>query len=305
MSTAQKKSWLDRLGSGWMVISAAGFATMGFMVKILVKDVGFSPPESVFWRMLVAVLVLGGLAFKRRDTLKTSHFAAQLIRAVMGLTSLLMYFYLITRLPLPTAVTLSYTSVIWFIILSILLRRKVKPSVAACAFAGFIGVILMLQPVFNAGQKWLVIPGLATGVTAALAYIQVKKLTLLQEPEWRIVFYFSLISVVVSGIWTAFLGFHPMTVKTIGLIIILGLAGLVGQLCMTLAYAKGSLFISSILSYLTIVFAFILDTLFLHQQVDWKEVLGIAVIILSGVAGNTFNQKKIKTNKPKKEYHGC
>ena len=302
MSVMQQKSWLNRLGSGWMIISAAGFATMGFTAKILMKDMHFSPSESVFWRMLVAVFVLGGLTWKRGQTLKTPHFTAQLTRAAMGLTSLLMYFYLITRLPLSTAVTLSYTSVIWFIILSIFWRRKVKLSVAVCALVGFVGVILMLQPVFKGGQKWLVIPGMATGMTAALAYIQVKQLTLMQEPEWRIVFYFSLISAIVSGIWTVFLGFHPLTLKTIGLIVVLGLAGLVGQLCMTLAYAKGNLFISSILSYLTIVFAFNLGALFLHQRVDGKELLGALMIILSGVASNAFNQKKIKF---KEKSHGC
>ncbi|MBN3859069.1 EamA family transporter [Neisseriaceae bacterium PsAf] len=285
------------MGSLWMVVASLGFALMGYFVKICSQY--FDYQEIVFWRMLFATIVLILIASARGQSIKTPYLKGHIIRGLVGTIALILYFYLITYLPLATAVTLSYTSVIWFIIFSFfILKQRVSPLVLLCAIIGLIGVALLVQPTFSQGQIGITLVGILTGAISALAYIQVKELTLLKEPEWRIVFYFSLIGTIVTGIWSLFSGFHSLTLENFAYILAMGASALVGQMCMTLAYSKGDLFISSILSYLTIVFSFLIGFFILGDQLSVKEGMGILLVIASGVMSSVFNQKK---QKPKKK----
>ncbi|QRN40717.1 MAG: EamA family transporter [Neisseriaceae bacterium] len=282
------------MDSLWMVIASLGFSLMGYFVKICSQY--FDYQEIVFWRMLFATTVLLAIAKVKGQSIKTSHFKNHVIRGVIGTIALILYFYLITYLPLATAITLSYTSVIWFIVFSFfILKQKVSLLVLFCATLGLIGVALLVQPTFSQGQIGITLVGILTGVISALAYIQVKQLTILKEPEWRIVFYFSLIGTTITGIWSSFSGFHTVTLENFVYILFMGASALVGQMCMTLAYSKKDLFMSSILSYLTIVFSFLIGFFILGDQLSLKEGIGILLIVASGLMSSLFNRNKVKS----------
>ena len=57
---------------------------------------------------------------------------------------------------------------------------------------GFAGVALILRPTIEQDQLWHGLIGLLSGMIAATAYLQVTALGRAGEPEYRIVFYFSL-----------------------------------------------------------------------------------------------------------------
>ena len=285
---------MPQLGSFWMIICAISFALMSICVKLLGSH--FSTPEIVFWRMLPATILLLLIAKLRAQTVKTVHIKSHITRALLGTGALTLNFFSITHLPLATAVTLTYTSVIWMAALSVfLLKRKVSIFVFLCAVLGLIGVIILLRPSGSSRQTLYILLGTLTGMLSALAYIQVKELTLLQEPEWRIVFYFSLIAACVTGIWSAIIGFHPIDYKSIELIAGLSITSLIGQLAMTLAYSQGDLLISSIFSYLTIIFSFVCGAVILGEKLGAVETLGILIILSSGILSSIadyFNLKK-------------
>jgi len=73
--------------------------------------------------------------------------------------------------------------------------------------------VLLLQPTLQQDQLLPGLLGLISGFLAGIAYLNVKQLGLIGEPEARIVFYFSLIASIGSGVWMLFNTVHTITRK--------------------------------------------------------------------------------------------
>ena len=94
-----------------MVLAAFLFASMGVCVKFASSN--FNPAELVFYRGVLGMLFLWGLARSTGVRLKTSYPGMHAWRSAIGVTSLGAWFYAIAHLPLATAMTLNYMSSVW------------------------------------------------------------------------------------------------------------------------------------------------------------------------------------------------
>jgi drug/metabolite transporter (DMT)-like permease len=99
---------LPNLGSLWMLVAALGFAIMGALVKIGAQK--FSAAELVFYRSLFGLLSIWLFICMQKLPLATPYIGKHMSRALVGFTSLVLFFYAIAHLPLATAITLNYTS---------------------------------------------------------------------------------------------------------------------------------------------------------------------------------------------------
>ena len=147
---------------------------------------------------------------------------------------------------------------------------------------GFIGVVILLKPA-TGGDTFAMLIGLASGAISGYAYLQVRELSLLGEPAWRIVFYFSLLSTIIAGLLALYFGFSPATLANLPYIIGIGVTALAGQLLMTYAYQVGQKFVVATLSYMTVVFALLFGVWLFGERLDWVSLLGIGVIVASGI----------------------
>lgn len=86
---------------------------------------------------------------------------------------------------------------------------------------GFVGVIFLLRPTIHARELPASLLGLSAGFLSSIAALNTKRLTDVKEPDWRVVFYFSLISTVITGMSLCFHGFHPINQQ--GGLILLGI----------------------------------------------------------------------------------
>jgi S-adenosylmethionine uptake transporter len=158
---------------------------------------------------------------------------------------------------------------------------------------GFVGVALVLRPTLSAGQLVGGMVGLLSGMFAALAYLQVASLARAGEPDSRTVWYFSLGSVLVGGLGmlvvggTAWSGWQGVWLLPIGLL------ALGGQLCMTRAYASGATLVVANLQYTGIVFASLYGVWIFGDRIDALAVLGIGLIIVSGVVATALRARAI------------
>ncbi|QNA87936.1 DMT family transporter [Massilia sp. Dwa41.01b] len=183
----------------WMLFASFAFALMGTCVKL--ASTRYSIAEIVLVRGLVGVALLFFLARIKGRSLATPEPLAHLWRGLLGVASLWLWFAAIARLPLATAVTLNYLSPIWTavaLIVAALWRgeRRFPWALLAAILASFGGVVLVLRPAFAANQWLGGLMALASGALAALAYLMVRRLSRKGEPEYRVVFYFSLLNVV-------------------------------------------------------------------------------------------------------------
>lgn len=284
---------INRMGSAWMIVSAFLFAAMGALVKYATQEFHFNFYELVFWRTVCSMSLLGLMAVVQKKRFVTPHWFRHIGRGVAGTLGLLLFFYCLQHLPLATATTLNYTSSIFLAVLSFLLLKEcIERRMMIALLLGFLGVVVLLQPTWVANQEWAGIMGLLGGLCAAWAYLQVRQLSELGEPSWRIVFYFSLVATMVTGSLATLKGWSPITTDTVPAIIGIGLTGTAAQICLTRAYQVGRKFLVAVLSYLTVVFSMLFGWILFSESVGLLQTIGIFIIVLSGVLGSLKNIKR-------------
>jgi len=270
-----------------MLVAALGFAIMGALVKV--GSAKFSSAELVFYRSLFGfIIILITVRFKQFP-LQTAHLKKQLARALLGFTALLMFFYAIGHLPLATAITLNYTSPLFLAaFMPFMLHEKPKKIFYLALIISFVGVVLLLKPSFASQDLLAGLLGLGSGIGAGLAYLHVKQLSNLHEPDWRTVFYFTFISTIGAGIWMLFeqLLFgqvSPITWQDLPVLVGLGTSATIAQLALTRAYRTGKTLTVASLSYTTVVISSFFGILFWGEHLSPSEWLAIGLIITSGV----------------------
>lgn len=269
-------------GLFYMVIACLSFALMLVFVKLAGQKFAMHTYEITFWRVLFSLVVLGGFSWIKGRDFHTAYPKAHFWRSLAGSIALLMNFYVAIHLPLAAASVLQNTSTLFLGILSIIILKQ-KPTLInwLSLILGFIGVVVLLKPT-EGGDLFAMLMGLASGAISGYAYLQVRELSLLGEPAWRIVFYFSLLASIISGILAMSVGF-TLSLASLPYIIGIGVTALLGQLFLTYAYQVGQKFVVAVLNYLGVVFAMLFGVMWFGEVLDTWALLGIAIIVASGI----------------------
>jgi S-adenosylmethionine uptake transporter len=240
------------------------------------------------------LLIVGALVAARKGSLRTSHGGAHFIRGLVGSISLIGYFYGMTQLPLATAQTLNYTSPIFLAIATVVvLGEKFSSWLVAAIVLGFAGVATLLQPTLGAGREGPAMIGLFSGVLASWAYLSTRALGKLGEPDYRVVFWFTVFgSVICAGWQLSTSSFHAVRLDNIWILLGIGLCGNIAQLAMTRAYRTGNTLVCGALSYSTLVFGAIATFIVWNDAMDPQEWVGMGIIIASGILAMRVEKKE-------------
>ncbi len=287
----------------WMVLAAFFFAGMAVCVKF--ASTSFSSFELVFFRGLVSLAFMAVVLRASSTPWRTPVPLMHLTRSIIGATSLGAWFYAIAHLPVATAMTLNYMSGVWiaaFIVGGSLLYggQEKQGALMATVLMGFAGVVMTLHPTIEKDQLFAGVVGLLSGISAAMAYLQVTALGKAGEPETRTVFYFSLGTIAVGAISLP-LGKHTdwsqLHWQEAAWILPIGVLASLGQLAMTRAYRKGSTLVVASMQYSGIVFAALFGALLMDEEIEALGWAGMAVIVVSGLIA-TFLRTRALPNTP-------
>ncbi len=263
---------------------AAGFlfGCMGVFVKLGAAQ--FSSAELAFYRSLFGLLLTLAMLHGGRFSFATPHRMGHVWRGLSGTVAMILFFYCITTLPLATAITLNYTSSLFLTLLTILVfKDRFHLPLSGTLALGFAGVILLLRPALAHDQLAPGLLGLASGFLAGVALLNVRQLGQRGEPAVRIVFYFNLVATAGCGLWMLREPLHPLTLRTLPLLLAIGASATLAQLAMTRAYRLGQTIVVSSLSYSTIAFSALFGMLLWHETLPLVGWLGMLLIIASGV----------------------
>jgi S-adenosylmethionine uptake transporter len=281
----------------WMLFAAFVFAFMGVCVKLASEH--YSISEIVMYRGAIGMIFLLVMTRVRGGTMATPLPWHHLRRGVAGVASLWLWFYAVSKLPLASAMTLNYMSPVWMALMLLVISWKHGKSLftwglGSAIAASFIGVLLLLQPSFQANLIGPILLGLLSGILSALAYLQVRQLGLMGEPEYRVVFYFSAMGFLVGfGGHTVSEQFnwHAHTAKGIALLLAVGLCATIAQIAMTRAYRLGHPLVTANLQYSGIVFSSIWGIIVWQDLLGVTSWLGIIVILVSGMVTTFYNYR--------------
>jgi S-adenosylmethionine uptake transporter len=291
-----------------MVLGAFLFATMGVCIKF--ASAHFNSFEIVGYRGLIGMLFLVGVTRARGVSLATRVPMMHVWRSIVGVTALLTWFYSIAHLPLATSMTLNYMSSIWIAAFllggSLLLQRSQTPlrqqgPLFLTVLAGFGGVAMVLRPTFDDQQVLGGLSGVMSGLFSAFAYLQVAALARAGEPESRTVFYFSIGAFFVGLVGMLATEAHPLNQVHALWLIPIGLLAVLGQLCMTRAYASGATLVVANLQYFGIAFAGLYSLVVFGDQLSAIGWTGMALIVASGIAA-TFLRERAVPRLPAEEH---
>lgn len=271
-----------------MIGAAFVFAVMGAVIKHL-SD-WYSPFEIVFYRGLVAVLLMGGWILATGRSVRTPRFGMHATRSLVGTIAMTCWFSTFATLPLATAVTLNYTSPL-FIALAVAgigwWRGGSAPMrgwLYLAIVASFIGVLMILRPAVERDHAGVLLVGLLSGALGAFAYMQVRRLSRQGEPDWLVVFWFSVTNTLFGLVGASMLGWHGVEARHVVLLVLVGVLASMGQLMMTRAFGRGHTLLVANLQYVGVIFATVIGWFAFADRFEWIELAGIALIVASGIA---------------------
>tara|TARA_B100001559_G_scaffold94598_1_gene79207 strand:- start:190 stop:957 length:768 start_codon:yes stop_codon:yes gene_type:complete len=233
-------------------------------------------------RSAVIAFAVAAFAASRGISLKVNDHRTMLLRCIVGLIAMILYFTALGRIPIGQAVTLQYTGPLFVALLSgRILAERVSPSVAILVLTAFAGIVLIISPEVGSVDPNALL-ALGSGFFAALAYMYVRELRKTDSPA-TVIFWFAAFSVVGSIVQSAPY-VSELDSNTIAALIGIGIGAGGGQVGITMAYHKANAAWVSAFSYLTVLVATFYGFTFFGESLSVADWIGGALVVGSGVA---------------------
>jgi drug/metabolite transporter (DMT)-like permease len=280
-------------GIKYMLFASLLFAFMGAFAKQLSDSM--PSLEVVFFRNVFGVvLILLSIYHKPLNQIGGKPWLL-IFRGMAGFIALLFFFYNISQIPLGEAMTFSKTSTIFTAIFAyIFVKEKLGFKGWIGVFVGFIGILFITKFDGSSLDKtdWL---GILCGVGAGLAYTSIRELRKYYDSRAIVLSFMGIgtIGPVILMFISEFYqndnldfmlsSFVLPTSKDILFIILLGVTATFAQIYMTKAYSCAKAGIIGTISYANIAFSIILGLLLGDNFPDIWIILGIILIVCSGL----------------------
>ena len=278
--TEEKMPDSPRAAVIWMIFGSFCFGTMNALVK-------WTSDHTDVWmiimvRSAVIAFAVAAFAASRGISLKVNDHRTMLLRCIVGLIAMILYFTALGRIPIGQAVTLQYTGPLFVALLSgRILAERVSASVASLVLTAFAGIVLIVSPEVGTVDPNALL-ALGSGFFAALAYMYVRELRKTDSPA-TVIFWFAAFSVVVS-IFQSAPHISELDSNTIAALIGIGIGAGGGQVGITMAYHKANAAWVSAFSYLTVLVATFYGFSLFGETLSLADWLGGALVVGSGIA---------------------
>ena len=224
------------------------------------------------------------------------HRRLLLARGITSTLGVILYFFTIQNIPLPSAMILRYTAPIFTALIGVFMLNELI-RVQQWLFFGlsFLGVILVHG--FKVDEaSWYILSGLGSAFFKGLSNSIIRRLEHEEHPQ-VITFYGYMSSLPLAGIYftSDYAVLQGQDWFFIGCISVLGY---LGHYNTVRAFQFGPIVPVSAIAYLSIVYALLFNYFLLHETLSWTKLSGIALVLL-GVLLNVFYKHTETTDKKK------
>ena len=276
-----------------MLLSTLSFAFMNAIVKYLVN---FSTFQLVFFRSIGSLLITYSFLKSQGIPQWGNQKKLLILRSLVGVTSMILFFWGLHYISIGSAVTLRYVSPIFAALLAVVyLKEVIKPIQWIFFFMAFAGVFL-IKSYDSSGSSFGVLLVLLAAFFSAIVYILIAKIGSGDHPV-VVVHYFMLLATVVGGIGS-FFSWKTPSGKNLILLISLGFFGFFGQLFMTKAFRNGEAHMVAPFKYVEVLFTLLFGFFVLSEQYEFFQLVGTFLVIF-GLVFNIIYKSYLKKEQKK------
>jgi drug/metabolite transporter (DMT)-like permease len=211
---------------------------------------------------------------------KTKKLHLHILRGLNGLISMVLWFNVVTVLPLSEAVSISFIIPILTTVTAIfLLKEKVYTRGWIATAIGFLGILIILRPGFKEFNV-IYFYSFASVIMWVISNIIIKVMTK-SEKLTTIVVYMSLI-MLISSIPFAIPYIKPLDFNNICWFALLGLTSNLAHICISSSYSKANLSTVQPFDFTRLIFTIVISYFAFDETIDAWVILG-SLIILCGV----------------------
>ncbi|MCR4674548.1 MAG: DMT family transporter [Lachnospiraceae bacterium] len=279
---------------GILYIICAGFC-FACMTLFLKLSGDISSFEKSFFRNLVAIFFALGVMLKNKIPFTVGdrqNYKYLISRSLFGTIGIFCNFYAVDHLVIADANMLNKLSPFFAIIFSFfLLKEKVKPYQALCVIIAFFGTLLILKPGVDSLTTFPAFIGVIGGMSAGLAYTNVRLASTHGVKGPVIVLFFSVFSCIMSIPFSLY-NYTPLSGTQLLFLLLAGLAATGGQFSITAAYSHAPAREISVYDYTQIIFAALLGMIVLGELPDALSFAGYGIICGAGILMFIITKKK-------------
>ncbi len=267
-----------------------------FLVSVLIAIVrhlseNFHVFFIIMMRNFFAFFLFIPLMFRSRKNLfKTQNLHLHILRNINGIVAMMVWFYTVTLLPLPEAVSFTFiVPIITTLAAVFFLKEKVNSNILLALLTGFIGILIIIRPGFHQFKTAYIFAFLTT-ILWSISNLIVKKMTKTDSPE-TIVGYMSLIMLIISipfGITKV----SPMNFSDVFWLLMLGLFSNLSHLSMSAAYSKADLSLVQPFDFTRLIFTAIISYFAFGEKADIWTWVGSLIILVGTIFVAPKNKKK-------------
>lgn len=273
-----------------MLISTLAFACMNSTVKYL-ADV--NTYQIVLFRSLGSLVFTFGFLLKNKIPMIGKNNTLLISRAVLGATSMMLFFMSVKYLSIGTAVSLRYVAPIFASIFAVfLLKEKIKRLQWLFFVISLLGVFVLKgfdDQLYTTGLILVMLASILSG----LVYVIISKIGKSEHPI-VIVNYFMVFATLLGGILSINNWVTPAGNEWLFLML-LGVFGYFGQVYITKAFQTASTNIVAPIKYFEVIYTATFGVFIFGEIYTFWSLLGISLII-GGLILNIWYTSKFKNS---------
>ena len=279
LAAAGQLQFKPRLGVLYMLGAIFVLGSTDALVKWSSGNI--DPIQIGFTRFLVSlvmVLWIVGRSEPGFTVLRTRRPIEHAARAFCAAIELTAFYIAISLIPLPTAMSIIAASPIFGTLLGVVfLRERLRLGGWVAILAGFIGMLLVVQPEEGVDSTLGTIAVLTSVVLWCLAQLFARRLST-TESNLTILFYYALGGVIILGIATPFVWSDPAPLEWIAILAV-GIFGCVGQYFLILSLRYAPLSVLAPFEYSALIWASLYGYIFWGDVLGPIAIVGVAIIV--------------------------
>ncbi len=279
-------------GIAYMLAAMFTFSLMNNFIRFASEEM--QTAQIALFRNLFSLMLMAAWIFAthRPMVLRTDRLKSHLLRAVIGIISIEIWFHSVAVMPLNEATALSFTAPVFTTLFAIVfLKERSTFARWAAVILGFAGTLIILRPGGDALNSAAMLVLVSSGLMA-VGGILIKTMTRSEHPD--LIIFFQALFMTPLSLLPAIYYWQPLTFSGLGWSLAVAACSAGSHALLTRAYIRSEMVLLMPFDFSRLIFTAMLAWLWFGETLDLWTVGGAALIIAGSVWGAAEGNEEVK-----------